>query len=372
MRPPSAVRWGPRSTRSTCSASPPGWARSRHSCSWAARAGARLPAFAAHARVALVAAPLVILTGLANSPLVVGDARELAASGYGNLLLTKGLLASLALGVGAANFFLARGASPRRMTGLAVRRGGAGRGRRAWWERRWSASSRPPTGRRPPWTPAWAWRTSTREGGESSVHGIVDLPEPGVQSYSFSVADPETGAGREDVAQVTVTFVPPPDSDLPPTTELAQPTQQPWIWTLSGAFTPVVGTWDLEIVVRRGRLVEDRMRSRSTSARWCARSTLAPAARPAARCSAPLPLRPPACPIGAAGWVGARRASSPSALPAWRSSDGARRNQCNGRRAAARHPDRHGGGGGRGGRVAARAGRGGGHQPGTRRMGQRR
>ncbi len=83
-------------------------------------AGARLPAFAAHARVALVAAPLVILTGLANSPLVVGDARELAASGYGNLLLTKGLLASLALGVGAANFFLARGASPRRMTGLAV------------------------------------------------------------------------------------------------------------------------------------------------------------------------------------------------------------------------------------------------------------
>jgi copper transport protein len=221
-------------------------------------AGARLPAFAAHARVALVAAPLVILTGLANSPLVVGDARELTASGYGNLLLTKALIASLALGVGAANFFLARGASPRRMTGLAV--GEVALAAVAVLVGTTMVSIQPAIDRGASAVdPRLGVAHLYAEGGESSVHGIVNLPEPGVQSYSFAVADAETGAGREDVAQLVVTFVPPPDSDLPPATEVAQPAQQPWIWTLNGAFTPVVGTWDLEILVRRGRLVEDRM-----------------------------------------------------------------------------------------------------------------
>ena len=55
----------------------------------------------------------MILTGLANSPLVVDESRELVASGYGNLLLAKALLVSVAVGLGSANFFLAR-ARPRR------------------------------------------------------------------------------------------------------------------------------------------------------------------------------------------------------------------------------------------------------------------
>ena len=45
-----------------------------------------------HGRLALVAAPLVVLTGLANSPLVLGTSRELVASSYGNLLLVKAAL----------------------------------------------------------------------------------------------------------------------------------------------------------------------------------------------------------------------------------------------------------------------------------------
>jgi mono/diheme cytochrome c family protein len=101
------------------------------------------------------------------------------------------------------------------------------------------------------------------EGGESTVHAIVDLPEPGVQTYSFAVSDPETGAGREDVVGVTVTFVSPPEAgDTIRTTELAEPTQQPWIWTLRGAFTPVVGTWHMEIVIHRGRLLADEIDAR--------------------------------------------------------------------------------------------------------------
>lgn len=224
----------------------------------ARRSGDRRAAFVVHARVALMAAPLVILTGLANSRQVVGDARELAAAGYGNLLLAKALLASLALGVGAANYFLARSAGPRRLAGLAM--GEVALAAAAVVVGTTMVSIQPATDR-PPSTidPRLGVAHLYAEGGESSVHGIVDLPEPGVQSYSFAVADPETGAGREDVVQVTVTFVPPTSSELPPKTELAVPTQRAWIWTLRGAFTPVVGTWDMEIVVRRGRLVEDHM-----------------------------------------------------------------------------------------------------------------
>ena len=214
-------------------------------------------AFTVHARVALVAAPLVVLTGLANSPLVVDEPRELAAAGYGNLLLAKAALVSLALGLGAANYFLARGASPRR---LAVLTGGeAALAVVAVLVGTTMVSIQPATDR-PPATvdPRLGVAHLYAEGGESTVHGIVDLPQPGVQSYSFAVADP-TGAGRNDVGQVTVTFFPPPGSTLPPSPQLAVPTRQPWIWTLRGAYTPVVGTWELEILVRRGPLVEDRM-----------------------------------------------------------------------------------------------------------------
>ena len=62
-----------------------------------------------HGRLALVAAPLVVLTGPANSPLVLGTSRELVASSYGNLLLVKAALASLALAIGAMNHVLLRG-----------------------------------------------------------------------------------------------------------------------------------------------------------------------------------------------------------------------------------------------------------------------
>ena len=224
----------------------------------ARRSGDGRSAFTVHARVALVAAPLVVVTGLANSPLVVDDPRELAAAGYGNLLLAKAGLVSLALGLGAANYFLARGASPRR---LAVLTGGEAALAVVAVLVGTTMVSIQPAADRPPATvdPRLGVAHLYAEGGESTVHGIVDLPEPGVQSYSFAVADPETGAGRSDVGQVTVTFFPPPGSDLPPSPQLAVPTRQPWIWTLRGAFTPVVGSWELEILVRRGPLVEDRM-----------------------------------------------------------------------------------------------------------------
>jgi putative copper export protein len=46
-------------------------------------------ALARHSRVALVAAPLVVLTGLANSPVVIGSARNIVSSQYGDLILAR-------------------------------------------------------------------------------------------------------------------------------------------------------------------------------------------------------------------------------------------------------------------------------------------
>ncbi len=216
-------------------------------------------ALRAHARVALVAAPVVVMTGLANSPLVVGDSRELAAAGYGNLLLAKAALVSVALGLGAANFFLARNRGGRSMAGivgleLAVAAIAVAVGV--------TMVSIAPATDRPPSTvdPRLGVAHLYGEDGESSVHGVVDLPEPGVQFYSFAVSDPITGAGRDDVAQVAISFIPPAGSDLPTDVALAQRGNKPWIWELQGAYTPVVGTWELEVLVRRGRLEEDRVR----------------------------------------------------------------------------------------------------------------
>jgi len=231
--------------------------RARSPTSEAGEAGRR--ALRAHARVALVAAPVVVLTGLANSPLVVGDSRELAAAAYGNLLLAKAVLVSAALGLGAANFFLARNRGGRSMAAivgmeLAVAAIAVAVGT--------TMVSLPPATDRPPSTvdPRLGVAHLYGQSGESTVHGVVDLPEPGVQFYSFAVSDPVTGVGREDVAQVAVTFIPPTGSDLPTDVALAQRGSQPWLWELHGAYTPVVGTWELEVLVRRGRLEEDHVR----------------------------------------------------------------------------------------------------------------
>ncbi|MGH2463177.1 MAG: copper resistance protein CopC [Candidatus Limnocylindria bacterium] len=254
-----------------------------------------------HARVALVAAPLVVLTGLANSPLVLGQARELAAAGYGNLLLVKALLVSVALGLGAANHFLARNRGGRSMAvivgvELAVAAIAVAVGS--------TMVSIPPATDRSPATvdPQLGVAHLFGESGESTVHGIVDLPEPGVQTYSVAVSDPATGAGRQDVAQVTIRFIPPTGSDLPTDVALAQRGIEPWLWELRGAYTPVVGTWELEVLVRRGRLEEDLVRF-PLAVREVLRPSPLPPATTGTQILGALAAPAAALPAGAAGWV---------------------------------------------------------------------
>jgi mono/diheme cytochrome c family protein len=251
--------------------------------------------------VALVAAPVVVLTGLANSPLVVGDSRELAAAGYGNLLLAKAALVSLALGLGAANFFLARNRGGRSMAAivgmeLAVAAIAVAVGT--------TMVSLPPATNRPPSTidPRLGVAHLYGERGESSVHGVVDLPEPGVQFYSFAISDPVTGVGREDVAQLAVSFIPPAGSDLPTDVALAQRGSQPWLWELHGAYTPVVGTWELDVLVRRGRLEEDHVRF-SLAVRQVLRPAALPPSTTGSLILGAIAAPTSSLPAGAGGWA---------------------------------------------------------------------
>jgi len=79
----------------------------------------------------------------------------------------------------------------------------------------------------------------------------VILPSPGTQHYEVSVTDTSTGAYRTDVQDVALVFTPPAARGVPERrVDLTEGTE-PWAWGGTGAYTPVLGDWTLEVVVRR-------------------------------------------------------------------------------------------------------------------------
>jgi copper transport protein len=204
-----------------------------------------------HSRVAMVAAPIVVLTGLANSPVVMGGAsRELVASGYGNLLLSKAFLFSAAGGLGAANFFLVRSERFRRslpLIGVELAIGVLAVVVAAGMVTGQPAASRAAVLTTSAIGTAHLYGTA----GESSVHVAVNLPTPGSARYQVAVADASTGADRADVQRVILVFTPPAESGLPPERVQLEETDEPWLWGTTGVYTPVLGTWQLEVIVRR-------------------------------------------------------------------------------------------------------------------------
>jgi copper transport protein len=151
-----------------------------------------------HGRLALVAGPLVILTGLANSPLVVGEARELVASPHGNLLLAKALLVSIALAIGAVNHLVLRGhgraplpvllGTELLVAAVAVMAG-------ATMVTIQPGASRQPVVEGPSVHPAHFFGVA----GPSSVHASVSVPAPGEQTYQVTVLDASDGRPRSDL-----------------------------------------------------------------------------------------------------------------------------------------------------------------------------
>jgi mono/diheme cytochrome c family protein len=203
-----------------------------------------------HSRLALVAAPVVVLSGLANSPLVLGSSRELVASGYGNLLLSKAFLFCVAVGIGSANFFLVRsGKMSRSLPLIGVE---LAMGTLAVLAAAGLVTGQPSANRQPVLVPA-ALSTLHLYGevGPSSVHVAVNLPSPGTQRYQVGVADLDTGAARTDVQRVFLVFTPPDGSDLAAERVQMQSSDQAGLWGVQGAYTPVVGDWRLEAIVRR-------------------------------------------------------------------------------------------------------------------------
>jgi copper transport protein len=224
----------------------------------ASRARGAVPAaLRRHSRLALVAAPLVVVTGLASSPVVLGPTpRELVASGYGNLLLAKAGLFSVAVGLGAVNFFVLRRVGHGRS--LLLIGGELAVGAVAVLAAAAMVTGQP-AATRAPFLATTAIGTAHLYGvaGESSVHAAVNLPAPGRQLYQVSVSDAATGAYRTDVQRVILGFVPPAGTGLASERVQLEPSGDPGLWTIQGAHTPVVGTWQLEVIVRREGLRDE-------------------------------------------------------------------------------------------------------------------
>lgn len=216
-------------------------------------------AIARHSRFALAAVPVVALTGIANSPLVLGSGRNLVASDYGNLLLAKVLLFSVALGIGAANFFLVR--------------------RRALGPLLWTVTAeiaiaalavltaaglltvQPAAARQPRLvTTPVATAHLFDEVDDLAVHTIVSVPSPGNQTYQVALSDPESGAPAENLQRVFLVFTPPEGADLAEQRVETEPVpDRPGLFEARGAYTPVVGEWGIGAVLRRAGVPDERV-----------------------------------------------------------------------------------------------------------------
>lgn len=220
--------------------------------------GAVTAALRRHARVALPAAPVVAVTGLANVPSVIGPARDLVGSAYGDLVLGKALLFSAAVGIGAANWLVLRGRTARASLALIAAEAGA-----AGLAILLAATmvTVPPAASRLPVSAPSGLGAAQLYGtaGETIVHLAVIRPLPGDQRYEVVTRDAADGAPRTDVQKVFLDFGAPPGSELPDQrVELTQ-SDVPWLWATRGSYTPIVGAWDVEVVVRRAGQLDEQV-----------------------------------------------------------------------------------------------------------------
>ncbi|MEO8510651.1 MAG: copper resistance protein CopC [Chloroflexota bacterium] len=217
-----------------------------------------LAALRRHALVALPAAPLVAVTGLLNTPAVIGPVRDLVGSAYGNLVLGKALLFSVIVGIGAANWLVLRGGSPRAARWLMASEAAAAG--LAILVAATMVTVAPAASRLPVTAPSGLGAAQLYgTAGDTIVHLAVIRPLPGDQRYEVVTRNAADGAPRLDVQKVFLAFSAPPDSGLPEQRIELTASEQPWLWATRGAYTPVVGAWDVEVVVRRAGELDERV-----------------------------------------------------------------------------------------------------------------
>lgn len=214
-----------------------------------------------HGRVALIAAPVVALTGVANSPIVLGSSRDLVASDYGNLLVAKAGLLAVALGIGAVNHLVLRSRGRAHTTALlgaelvvAVLAVSAA----ATMVTIQPASARQPELAGRPVNPAHFFGNI----GPLRAHVSVSVPAPGDQAYRVVLTDAETGGPRDDVQKVFLSFEPPEGVDLP--AERVELSLEPadrlgGLYAANGAFTPLDGDWGMALIVRRAGELDESL-----------------------------------------------------------------------------------------------------------------
>lgn len=203
-----------------------------------------------HGALALVAAPMVALTGIANSPIVLGASRNLVASDYGNLMVGKALLFAVAVAIGAANVFLVRRLAMRR---LALTIGAEGLVAALAVLTAAGMLTVPAAAARAPRLVTTEVPTAHLYGAtdELSVHAMVRVPSPGTQTYQAVVGAADDGSPVEDIERVFLTFIPPSGSGLSEERVILEPITPPGLYEATGAHTPVVGDWQLELTVGR-------------------------------------------------------------------------------------------------------------------------
>jgi copper transport protein len=207
-------------------------------------------ALRAHAPVALVAAPVVALTGLANSPVVLGASREATASPYGNLLLAKAVLFSVALALGAVNHLLLRGRSARPAVGLLlaeIATAAVAVMVAATLLTIQPAATRAEATAEDPVRPVQLVGSA----GPYRVHVAISAAVPGRQRYAVLLSDLATDAPASEVTAVALTFDPPAGSGIPSERVELTPQAVAGRWAADGDFTPIVGTWQLATAISR-------------------------------------------------------------------------------------------------------------------------
>jgi len=212
-----------------------------------------------HGRMAMVAAPIVAMSGIANSSVVLGSSRDLVASDYGNLLVAKALLLAVALGIGAVNHLALRGLGRARVVMLV---GGellvavVAVAAAATMVTIQPASARDTVLHPPPVSPAHFFDTTDA----GRVHVAATLPAPGRQTYRVTITDPQTGAPGLDVASVSLEFVPPGGSGVAARRVRLELDERNAVWVATGDYTPLPGAWQLGLVIQRDGLPDAERR----------------------------------------------------------------------------------------------------------------
>lgn len=254
-----------------------------------------------HGRIAIVAAPLVALTGIANSPLVLGASRDLVSSDYGNLLLAKAGLLSVALGIGAVNHLTLRGLGRSATTALVAAElivGAVAVSAAATLVTIQPAAARPAVLTAPPVNPAHLFG----EVGGARVHATVNPPAPGTQAIQVSLTDASSGLPVDDVDAVAVELAPPAGSAASAqSVSLERAVRVPGLFGASGDYLADAGEWTMTIVVERGT-ADDRVAFIVPVSRQAPAEPVPPRAT-GIEVPAPLAVVWDALPPGVLGWI---------------------------------------------------------------------